>query len=94
MFKEIKDVKGVCKDIVSRMDKIKNLCIKIDGIMEEIESRASQEEAVNLKLVIRKELAKLFILNSNIEDNFDALKKVFDSLKKRVFGSSDKRRHT
>jgi hypothetical protein len=94
MFKEIKDVKGVCKDIVSRMDKIKNLCIKIDGIMEEIESRAGQEEAVNLKLVIRKELAKLFILNSNIEDNFDALKKVFDSLKKRVFGSSDKRRHT
>jgi hypothetical protein len=85
MFKEIKDVKGVCKNIVSRMDEIKNLCIKMDSIMEEIESKAGQEEAVNVTLAIRKELANLFILNSNMEDNFDTLRKVFDSLKESFF---------
>jgi hypothetical protein len=85
MFKEIKDVQGVCKNIVSRMDEIKNLCIKMDSIMEEIESKAGQEEAVNVTLAIRKELANLFILNSNMEDNFDTLRKVFDSLKESFF---------
>jgi hypothetical protein len=81
MFKEIDDVKGVCKNIVSKLDEIKSLCIKMDSIMEEIESKAGQEEAVNVTLAIRKELANLFILNSNMEDSFDTLRKVFDSLK-------------
>ena len=81
MFKEINDVKGVCKNIVSRLDEIKGLCVKMDSIMEEIESKAGQEEAVNVTLAIRKELANLFILNSNMEDSFDTLRKVFDSLK-------------
>jgi hypothetical protein len=85
MFKEINDVKGVCKNIVSRIDEIKNLCKKMDSIMEEIESKAGQEEAVNVTLAIRKELSNLFILNSNIEDNFDTLRKVFDSLKESFF---------
>lgn len=85
MFKEIKDVKGVCKNIVSRIDEIKNLCIKMDSIMGEIESKAGQEEAVNVTLAIRKELANLFILNSNMEDSFDTLRKVFDSLKESFF---------
>jgi len=81
MFKEINDVKGVCKNIVSRSDEIKNLCTEMDSIMEEIESKAGQEEAVNVTLAIRKELANLFILNSNMEDCFDTMKKAFDSLK-------------
>ncbi|GEM_PF-2346211 len=81
MFKEINDVKGVCKNIVSRLDEIKGLCVKMDSIMEEIESKAGQEEAVNVTLAIRKELASLFILNSNMEDCFDTLNKTFDSLK-------------
>jgi hypothetical protein len=81
MFKEIDDVKGVCKNIVSKLDEIKNLCIKMDSIMEDIESKVGQEEAVNVTLAIRKELANLFILNSNMEDSFDTLRKVFDSLK-------------
>jgi len=81
MFKEIDDVKGVCKNIVSKLDEIKSLCIKMDSIMEDIESKVGQEEAVNVTLAIRKELANLFILNSNMEDSFDTLRKVFDSLK-------------
>ena len=90
MFKEIKDVKGVCKNIVSRIDEIKNLCIKMDNIMEEIESKAGQEEAVNVTLAIRKELSNLFILNSNMEDSFDTLRKIFDSLEESFLKVLDK----
>lgn len=81
MFKEISDIKKVCKTINSKSDMIKNLTTEIDKLMEEIKSKVSQEEAVNITLAIRKELTNLFILNSNIEDNFNTLKKIFDSLK-------------
>ncbi len=80
MFKEIKDVKGVCGNIISKLGDIKDICTKMNSIMDDIEAKAGQEEAVNVTLTIRKQLAKLFILNSNVEDNFDTLRKVFDSL--------------
>jgi len=80
MFKEISDIKKVCKTINSKSDMIKNLATELDKLMEEIKSKVSQEEAVNITLAIRKELTNLFILNSNIEDNFNTLKKIFDSL--------------
>ncbi|MBA7508353.1 hypothetical protein ES705_00279 [subsurface metagenome] len=81
MFKEINDVKEVCKTMISRSDKIKNLATELESLMDEVKSKTSQEEAVNITLAIRKELTNLFILNSNIEDNFNTLKKIFDSLK-------------
>lgn len=81
MFKEISDIKKVCKTINSKSDMIKDLATELDKLMEEIKSKVSQEEAVNITLAIRKELTNLFILNSNIEDNFNTLKKIFDSLK-------------
>ena len=80
MFKEISDIKKVCKTINSKSDMIKDLATELDKLMEEIKSKVSQEEAVNITLAIRKELTNLFILNSNIEDNFNTLKKIFDSL--------------
>ena len=48
--------------------------------MEEIKSKTSQEEAVNVTLAIRKELSNLFILNSNIEDNLNAMQKISSSM--------------
>ncbi|MBL7123586.1 MAG: hypothetical protein ISS14_01690 [Actinobacteria bacterium] len=81
MFKEINDVKKVCKTIISRSDNIKNLATELESLMDEVKSKTSQEEAVNITLDIRKELTNLFILNSNIEDSFNTIKKIFDSLK-------------
>ena len=81
MFKEISDIKKVCNDINSESDKIKNLATQLDNLMEEIKSKASQEEAVGVTLAIRKELTNLFILNSNITDNFNTMQKIFDSTK-------------
>jgi uncharacterized membrane protein YdfJ with MMPL/SSD domain len=81
MFKEIGDIKKVCNDINSESDKIKNLATQLDNLMEEIKSKASQEEAVGVTLAIRKELTNLFILNSNITDNFNTMQKIFNSTK-------------
>ncbi|MFZ3385950.1 MAG: hypothetical protein WA120_02090 [Candidatus Hydromicrobium sp.] len=81
MFKEISDIKKVCETINSKSEKIKNLATELDKLMEEIKSKASQEEAVNITLAIRKELTNLFILNSNIEDNFNTLQRIFNSTK-------------
>ena len=81
MFKEISDIKKVCETINSKSEKIKDLATELDKLMEEIKSKTSQEEAVNITLAIRKELTNLFILNSNIEDNFNAMQKISNSMK-------------
>jgi hypothetical protein len=82
MFKEINDVREVCRNIFLKSDEIKNHCNEIDGMMEEVKSKIGQEELANVTLAIRKELANLFILNSNMEGCLDSLKKSSNSLKK------------
>ena len=59
MFKEINDVKEVCKIIILRSDKIKNLSTEMESLMDEVKSKTSQEEAANITLAIRKELTNL-----------------------------------
>ena len=80
MFKEIKDVRGVCENIKTRSDKLEELAGKLSDLMDKIEERAHQKDSLNISLAIRKELSSLFILNSKIEDDLLMLKKVFDSL--------------
>lgn len=82
MFKEISDIEKVCRTINSKSEKIKKLVTDLNGLMEKIKSKASQEEAVNITLAIRKELTNLFILNSNIEDNLKILQRIYESLEK------------
>ena len=80
MFKEIKDVKGVCENIKTRSDEMEELAGKLSDLMDKIKERADQKDSLNISLAIRKELSSLFILNSKIEDDLMVLKKVFDSL--------------
>jgi len=81
MFKEISDIKKVCETINSKSEKIKDLATGLDKLMEEIKSKTSQEKVVSVTLAIRKELTNLFILNSNIEDNLNAMQKISNSIK-------------
>lgn len=81
MFKEISDIKKVCETVNSKSEEIKNLATDLDKLMEEIKSKTNQEEAVGVTLAIRKELTNLFILNSNIEDNLNAMQKISNSIK-------------
>jgi len=82
MFREIKDVKKICESIIKKLDDIRNSATQLENLVEKIESEASQAEAMEITLAIRKELANLFILNSNIEDNFKILQKIYKSLEK------------
>ena len=82
MFREIEDIKRVCKNIVERSENIKNLATELKSIINEIKSKTDQEEAVKMTLAIKKELTNLFILNSNMDDSFRILQKIFSSIKK------------
>jgi len=82
MFREIEDIKRVCKNIVERSEDIKNLATELKSIIDEIKSKTDQEEAVKMTLAIKKELTNLFILNSNMDDSFRILQKIFSSIKK------------
>jgi len=82
MFKEIKDVKKICEAIIMKLDNIKNSAIQLENLVDKIKSETSQEEAAEITLSIRKELANLFILNSNMEDNLKILQKIYKSLEK------------
>jgi len=82
MFREIEDIKRVCKNIVERSEDIKNLATELKSIINEIKSKTDQEEAVKMTLAIKKELTNLFILNSNMDDSFRILQKIFSSIKK------------
>lgn len=81
MFKEIEDLRGTCENIVRKSDDIKNLAKDIVNLIDEIKARINQEDAVEMTLAVRKELANIFILNSNIEDNFKILQKIYNSIK-------------
>ena len=80
MFKEISDIKKVCETINSKSEKLKDLATSLCKLMEDIKNKTNQEEAVNVTLSIRKELSNLFILNSNIEDNLNAMQKISTSM--------------
>lgn len=82
MFKEMGDLQDACKNVIERSDNIKNLALELTDLIDKTKSKATQENAVEMTLAIRKELATMFILNSNIEDNFKTLQKILNSLKK------------
>ena len=82
MFKEIKDIKEICGAIISKSDSIKSVAAELDRLVGEIKLKAKLDEAANITLEVRKELANLFILNSNIEDSLKVVQRILDSLKK------------
>lgn len=82
MFKEVNDMKKACETIILKSKKIQDTGEKIKALVSEIELKTDQEDAVIKALAMRKELANLFILNSNIEDILKTQEKVFNSLKK------------
>ncbi|MFA5015325.1 MAG: hypothetical protein WC549_07285 [Actinomycetota bacterium] len=81
MFKEIEDFRATCENIIKKSDNIKNLAKDMVNLIDEIKTGIKQEDAVEMTLSVRKELANIFILNSNIEDNFKILQKIFHSIK-------------
>lgn len=82
MFKEIEDIKNACGNIIDKAGRIKNTAGEINKLIDKIKSETSQENSVEITLAMRKELANMFILNSDIEDNFKNLNTILNSIKK------------
>jgi predicted lipoprotein len=82
MHKEVIEITKACDSMVARSNEIKSIANEIKKTVSEIEVKTNQEEAVNKSLAMHKELANLYILSSNIEDNFKMLEKIHDSLGK------------
>lgn len=81
MFKEIEDLRGTCENIIKKSDNIRNLAKDMVNLIDEIKTGIKQEDAVEMTLAVRKDLANIFILNSNIEDNLKILQKIYHSIK-------------
>ena len=79
MQKEVNDITNVCDSIRSKSNDAKQIVEEIKKIVNSILSRTSQEDSVEKSLALRKELAGLFILNSNFEDNIKALDRIKNS---------------
>ena len=81
MFKEIEDLRGTCENITKKSESIRNLAKDMVNLIDEIKTGIKQEDAVEMTLAVRKDLANIFILNSNIEDNLKILQKIYHSIK-------------
>lgn len=82
MFKELGDLKNACESIIEKSTKIKILAKNLISLIDKIKSETTQEDAVEKTLAVRKELAAMFVLNSDIEDNYKTLQKISGSLRK------------
>ncbi|MCL4377553.1 MAG: hypothetical protein M1409_04090 [Actinobacteria bacterium] len=82
MHKEVTDIAKVCDSIIKRLDEVKKIADKIKKLTADVESKTDQMDAVNKSLAMRKDIANLYILNSNIEDNLKTLEKIYKSLSK------------
>jgi len=82
MQKEVNDITNVCDSIRAKANDAKQIVEEIKKTIHDIKSKTNQEDSVEKSLAMRKELASLFILNSNFEDNLKALNKI-----KNSFGS-------
>lgn len=79
MQKEVNDITNVCDSIRSKANDAKLIVEEIKKTVNVIKNSTNQEESVEKSLAMRKELASLFILNSNFEDNLKALNKIKNS---------------
>jgi hypothetical protein len=82
VFKELDDLKDICRKIIEKSDKIKSMANGVVKALNKIKSETEQENAVEKTLAVRKELASMFVLHSDIEDSYQTLKKIVKSIEK------------
>lgn len=82
MYKEAIEITKACDLMIEKSIEIKSYANKMKDKVSEIETKTSQVESVNKSMAMHKELANLYILSSNIEDNFKMLERIYDSLSK------------
>lgn len=82
MQKEVTDIINVCDQLIAKSATFKEIAEAIKDIIKEIQSETSQADAPAKSLALRKPLANLFILNSDLDDDMKSFEKIYDDLKK------------
>lgn len=82
MQKEVTDIINVCDQVIAKSATFKEIAEAIKDIIKEIQSKTSQADAPGKSLALRKPLANLFILNSDLDDDMKSFEKIYDDLKK------------
>ncbi|MCL4378535.1 MAG: hypothetical protein M1475_08805 [Actinobacteria bacterium] len=82
MQKEVHDILNVCEQLIAKSNTIEEISKAIKEIIKEIQAKTSQVDIPQKSLALRKPLANLFILNSNMDDCIKSFEKSYDDLKK------------
>jgi hypothetical protein len=82
MQKEVEEIVCVCEQVIDKSRTFKEIAEAIRDIIKQVQSETTQIDAPGKSLALRKPLANLFILNSNMDDNIKAFEKIYDELKK------------
>ena len=82
MHKEVTDIVNVCNTITSKTKSINEIAEALQELVKEIEQNTQQVDIPSKSLAMRKPLASLFILNSNLDDLIKNFEKTYDDLKK------------
>ena len=82
MHKEVTDIVNVCNTITSKTKSINEIAKALQELTKEIEQNTQQVDIPSKSLAMRKPLASLFILNSNLDDLVKNFEKTYDDLKK------------
>jgi len=82
MHKEVTDIANVCDVIISKTQKINEISGALKELVKDIEYKTEQVDVPAKSLAMRKPLASLFILNSNLDDIIKIFEKIYDDLNK------------
>lgn len=82
MQKEADEILSVCGQVIDKTKTFKEIAEAVKEIIKEVQSETTQIDAPGKSLALRKPLANLFILNSNMDDNIKAFEKIYEELKK------------
>lgn len=82
MYKEVKDIKNVCDNIISKAGNAREIADALKELIKNIEENTEQAEIPAKSLSMRKPLASLFILNSDFDDLLKDFERIYDNLKK------------
>jgi len=82
MHKEVTDIINVCNTIASNTQKINEVSEALKELVNDIEQKTEQVDVPTKSLAMRKPLAALFILNSNLDDILKNFEKIYDDINK------------
>jgi len=81
MLKEVEDIENVCEQVIEKSKAFKEIAESVKDKIKELKLETTQIDAPAKSLALRKPLANLFILNSDMDDSIKTFEKIYEDLK-------------